>query len=285
MHRRVFHIFLAMMLIAALMTGCSPVSYKELSEPELDTGASAGSVTSSNDGTTISIRFKGVMNAHSYGYSVDNDMSQSRATADETPRLIIKADVKPLSDGFYSMEINTAALPEIAENGYMISIYASRSSTNPEADSWEFMTAISVSKERVDINSVSPEAYVYARNENSVVIQIASELIPGGMEFGYSINGNPSITAAGLSDDNQITIDNLDSNTDYQINLYHRYSGEEWGTLPCKAQSGVYTGSVTMELSAQSNMLIVSNIPSNADSIVLMNLTGSSRFLEGLRSN
>ena len=95
MHRRVFHIFLAMMLIAALMTGCSPVSYKELSEPELDTGASAGSVTSSNDGTTISIRFKGVMNAHSYGYSVDNDMSQSRATADETPRLIIKADVKP----------------------------------------------------------------------------------------------------------------------------------------------------------------------------------------------
>ena len=135
------------------------------------------------------------------------------------------------------------------------------------------MTAISVSKERVDINSVSPEAYVYARNENSVVIQIASELIPGGMEFGYSINGNPSITAAGLSDDNQITIDNLDSNTDYQINLYHRYSGEEWGTLPWKAQSGVYTGSVTMELSAQSNMLIVSNIPSNADSIVLMNLT------------
>ena len=265
--------------VIMLFTSCEPVKYKDLSNSVLDTSGTEIK-SASNDGSTIRVTFKGIPTVHSYGY-------QLNGTAGDNG--IRKADTE-FSDGFYTMKIPVKALEQVvtldladgdsADEKYDISIYASRESGN--ASDWTFVTIVSVPKERPNLDVIPPSGYLYSREIDSAIIQLTDISVPEDVEYGYSLDAEQNIQPVDRDENNRIMISGIESSRDYDITVYHRYSGDSnWGKATFSIQSGTYDSSIPFDiiLSAGNSGIAASSIPDEADRIVLVNTTlGRERY-------
>ena len=197
------------LLTVLLAVSCSQVVYDNL--PPADIGGASTTIDATQQDETsknLVLKFKPVPYVSSYAYSFSGNSEKIPFEADE------------FKDGVLTYIIYATKVPS---NNGTVEIFG-RSSNS---DEWISLGAADYT---IKVEGESPDAYVYARNRDNVVIKIDSD---DGKEYLYNVitlaEDGAVIKNTGFIDvaEGKITINELNENDSYFFRVYQKESLSE----------------------------------------------------------
>lgn len=248
------------LLTVLLAVSCSQVVYDNL-PPEDIGGASTTIDATQQDETSknLVLKFKPVPYVSSYAYSFSGNSEKIPFEANE------------FKDGFLTYIIYAARIPA---NDGTVELFG-RSSNSSE---WKSLATVDYT---IKVEGESPDAYVYARNRDNVVIKIDPA---GGKEYLYNVitlaEDGAVIKNTGFIDatEGKITINELNGNDSYFFRVYQKESFNDpdpvaYTPLEVTAFDGK---EITLTLTTDNSGFIISGIKEGTKEIELKNQNNSS---------
>ena len=248
------------LLTVLLAVSCSQVVYDKL-PPEDIGGASTTIDATQQDETSknLVLKFKPVPYVSSYAYSFSGNSEKIPFEANE------------FKDGFLTYIIYAARIPS---NDGTVELFG-RSSNSSE---WKLLATVDYT---IKVEGESPDAYVYARNRDNVVIKIDHA---DGKEYLYNVitlaEDGAVIKNTGFIEveEGKITINELNENDSYFFRVYQKESLSEpdpvaYTPLEVTAFDGK---EITLTLTTDNSGFIISGIKEGTKEIELKNQNNSS---------
>lgn len=248
------------LLTVLLAVSCSQVVYDKL--PSADIGGASTTIDATQQDKTsknLILKFKPVPYVSSYAYSFSGNSEK------------IPFDSNEFKDGFLTYIIYAARIPA---NDGTIELFG-RSSNSSE---WKSLATVDYT---IKIEGESPDAYVYARNRDNVVIKIDPA---NGKEYLYNVitlaEDGAVIKNTGFIDatEGKITINELNENDSYFFRVYQKESLNDpdpvdYTPLEVSAFDGK---EITLTLTTDISGFIISGIKEDTKEIELKNQNNSS---------
>lgn len=206
-----------------LVVSCSPMGKDILTDSNTTLPVEDGyEIAGSDDGSTITLRFKAIRDAESYGYGKSIDTVTPIDTAD-----------LQFDNGYYTVSLNRSTVISSSSSGrttksaagtVTLSLYAS-----PEVSptSWILIKDFDIS---LSLGDAAPQLMMGTRLADSVELDAISEVDPGNMTYRIEYEGQPKpieISSISLP----YTLENIGQDA-LTLTISHKFTGTgEYGEI------------------------------------------------------